>query len=86
MPKVTPIVPITFPVFVDEDAASATLDFASHDDVIATTRWRVPRTLVEAPAMQSRAADARELAILAAKRWRHYRTTHTIAHSLDQLR
>lgn len=86
MPKVTPIVPVVFPVFVDEEPASATLDFANHDDVIATTRWRVPRTLIEAPAMQSRAADARELAMLAAKRWRHYRTTHTIAHSLDQLR
>lgn len=86
MPKVTPIVPVVFPVFVDEELASATLDFANHDDVIATTRWRVPRTLIEAPAMQSRAADARELAMLAAKRWRHYRTTHTIAHSLDQLR
>ena len=86
MPKVTPVIPITFPVFVDEEPASAMLDFANHDDVIATTRWRVPRTLIEAPAMQSRADDARELAMLAAKRWRHYRTTQTIAHSLEQLR
>lgn len=85
MARVAPIVPITFPVFVDEEPMSATLDFASHEDVIATTRWRVPRTLAETPAMQTRAADARELAMLAAKRWRHYRTTHTLAYSLDQL-
>lgn len=86
MARAAPIVPITFPVFVDEEPMSATLDFASHQDVIATTRWRVPRTLAETPAMQTRAADARELAMLAAKRWRHYRRTHTLAHSLDQLR
>ena len=50
------------------------------------TRWRVPRTVVDAPARQSRAADARELAMLAAKRWRHYRTSRTIAYSLAHLR
>jgi hypothetical protein len=86
MPKAASIIPVTFPVFVEEEPKSAVLDFANHNDVIATTRWRMPRTLVESPAMQSRAADARELAMLAAKRWRHYRTTHTIAHSLEQLR
>jgi hypothetical protein len=86
MPEGPPAIPITFPVVLDEAPASVTLDFANHDDVIATTRWRVPRTLEYVPAMQSRATDARELAMLAAKRWRHYRTTHTISHSLEQLR
>jgi hypothetical protein len=85
MSSVTPVLPIDFPVFLGEEPAAATLDFANHYDVIATTRWRVPRTLIEAPAMQARAADARELAMLAAKRWRHYRRTHTLAYSLDQL-
>lgn len=80
-----PSLPISFPVVLDDEPASVTLDFADHEDVIATTRWKVPRALGKVSAMQSRAADARELAMLAAKRWRHYRTTHTIAHSLDQL-
>lgn len=85
MRKAKPAIPIEFAVFLDEEPAAAMLDFANHDDVIATTRWRVPRTMIEAPAMQARAADARELAMLAAKRWRHYRRTHTLAYSLTQL-
>lgn len=47
----------------------------------------MPRLLDEGDvALRFRAADARELAMFAAKRWRHYRTSATTAHSLDQLR
>jgi hypothetical protein len=86
MPEAAAPLPVSFPVFLDDEPVSATLDFASHADVLATTRWRVPRTVLDAPARHSRAADARELAMLAAKRWRHYRTSRTVAYSLAHLR
>jgi hypothetical protein len=86
MSKSAPVIPITFTVARGEEPVEAVLDFAQHEDVISTTRWRVPRMLDEGDlAMRFRAADARELAMLAAKRWRHYRTSATTAHSLDQL-
>ncbi|MFN0079726.1 MAG: hypothetical protein ACKVY0_24950 [Prosthecobacter sp.] len=70
-----PSLPITFPVFLDDRPAIVTLDLADNADVISATRWRVPRELESDPAMQARAADAREFTLLAAKRWRHYRDT-----------
>lgn len=82
--KATPIIPITFAVFHDDEPADVTLDFADHGDVISTTRWRVPT--LDDEAMQTRAADSHEFALLAAKRWRHYRDTETAAHSLADLR
>ena len=86
MSSAAPVIPITFTVVRDEEPAEAVLDFAQHEDVISTTRWRVPRILDEgAAALRFRATDARELAMLAAKRWRHYRISATTAHSLEQL-
>ncbi len=73
--------PITFPVFLEDEPASVTVDFADNADVISATRWRVPRELEGNPAMMARAVDAREFALLAAKRWRHYRDTDAVAHT-----
>ncbi|MFN0075333.1 MAG: hypothetical protein ACKVY0_02550 [Prosthecobacter sp.] len=84
MPRVTPAFPITFAVFHDDEPADATLDFADNADVISTTRWRVPT--LDDETLQTRAADSREFALLAAKRWRHYRDTDSAAHSLADLR
>lgn len=42
MPGTTPVLPISFAVFHDDEPADATLDFADNADVISTTRWRVP--------------------------------------------
>jgi hypothetical protein len=84
MPKVSPIIPITFAVFFDDEPADVTLDFADNADVVSTTRWRVPT--LDDDALRSRAADSREFALLAAKRWRHYRDTDSAAHSLAELR
>lgn len=86
MPKAVPVIPIEFDVIHGEDLAEVTLDFSANSDVMSATRWRVPRKLGNAPDMQSRAADAREFARLAAKRWRHYRDTSTVALSLSDLR
>ena len=83
MPSATPIIPLTLPVVLDDEPRGATLDFADNADVISATRWRVPSLADEA--MQLRAFDAREFALLAAKRWRHYRDTNTAAHSLAEL-
>ena len=83
MLSATPIIPLTLPVVLDDEPRGATLDFADNSDVISATRWRVP-SLADA-AMQLRAFDAREFALLAAKRWRHYRDTNTAAHSLAEL-
>ena len=84
MPKPVTDLPVTFPVLRSEEPAPVTLDFASHADVIAAARWRIPGVLKGT--FQSRAADAREFAILAAKRWRHYRDASTAASSLPALR
>ncbi|MDP1586986.1 MAG: hypothetical protein Q8M07_04555 [Prosthecobacter sp.] len=86
MPIAPPLLPITFPVFLDDRPAIVTLDLADNTDVLSATRWRVPRELEHDPAMQARAADAREFALLAAKRWRHYRDTTAIAQTLPELR
>ena len=86
MPKAAPIVPITFAVLRGDKSANVTLNFADNADVISTTRWRVPSELDDDTLMQSRAADAREFARLAAKRWRHYRDTDTAARSLIELK
>lgn len=86
MPKVTPIIPITFAVSHNEEPVNVMLTFADNKDVMSATRWRVPRELEDDEAMQSRAADAREYALLAAKRWKHYRDTRTAAFSLSELR
>lgn len=85
MPKVRPIIPITFAVSHNDEPANVTLDFGDNRDVMSATRWRVPRELEDDESMQSRAADAREYALLAAKRWKHYRDTKTAAFSLPQL-
>lgn len=84
MSKSAPVIPITFAVFLDDEPADVTLDFADNTDVVSTTRWRVPTLTDES--LQSRAADSREFALLAAKRWRHYRDTDSAAHSLADLR
>jgi hypothetical protein len=84
MSKATPVIPITFAVIHDGGLANVTLSFADNADVTSSTRWRVPNLNDEA--MRTRAADAREFALLAAKRWRHYRDTDTAALSLAQLR
>lgn len=82
MPIASPSpLPIKFPVFLEDEPASVTVDFADNADVISATRWRVPRELEDNPAMLARAVDAREFALLAAKRWRHYRDTDAVAHS-----
>jgi hypothetical protein len=85
MPKVRPIIPITFAVSHNDEPRNVTLDFGDNRDVMSATRWRVPRELEDDESMQARAADAREYALLAAKRWKHYRDTKTAAFSLDQL-
>lgn len=85
MPKVTSAIPIMFDVIRDDELADVTLDFSDNRDVMSATRWRVPRELENVPGMQIRAADAREFAKLAAKRWKHYRDTSTAAFSLPQL-
>jgi hypothetical protein len=84
MPKATPVIPITFAVFFDDEPADVTLDFADNADVVSTTRWRVPT--LDDDALRTRAADSREFALLAAKRWRHYRDTDSAAYSLAELR
>jgi hypothetical protein len=86
MPNTSSIIPITFAVSRDEEPVNVMLTFADNKDVMSATRWRVPRELEEDEAMQSRAADAREYALLAAKRWKHYRDTKTAAFSLSELR
>jgi hypothetical protein len=83
-PSATPIIPITFAVFHDDEPADVTLDFADNADVISTTRWRVPT--LDNVTLQTRAANSREFALLAAKRWRHYRDTDSSAHSLTELK
>jgi len=85
MSEAASIVPITFAVSHNEEPVNVMLTFADNTDVMSATRWRVPRELVEDAAMQARAADAREYALLAAKRWKHYRDTKTAAFSLPQL-
>jgi hypothetical protein len=84
MPKTTSIVPITFAVIHDDQPADVTLDFANNADVVSSTRWRVPS--LGDKDMQARAFDAREFALLAAKRWRHYRDSDCVATSLADLR
>jgi hypothetical protein len=83
MPSKSSPLPITFAVFHNDEPADVTLDFADNADVISTTRWRVPS--LGDYAMQTRAADAREFALLAAKRWRHYRDTDAAALTLADL-
>ncbi len=83
MPATISCFPVTFPVLRSDEPAPVILDFAGNADVAAAARWRVPSSLSGAP--RSRAADAREFAILAAKRWRHYRDTSTAATSLTAL-
>lgn len=83
MPSKSSPLPITFAVFHNDEPADVTLDFADNADVISTTRWRVPN--LDDDAMQARAADAREFALLAAKRWRHYRDTDAAALNLADL-
>lgn len=85
MPKATSIIPITFAVSHNDEPRNVTLDFGDNRDVMSATRWRVPRELEDDEAMQARAADAREYALLAAKRWKHYRDTKTAAFSHAQL-
>lgn len=38
MSDLTSTIPIAFPVVLDDAPASVTLDFATHEDVIATTQ------------------------------------------------
>lgn len=83
MPSKSSPLPITFAVFHNDEPADVTLDFADNSDVVSTTRWRVP--ILDDDAMQTRAADAREFALLAAKRWRHYRDTDAAALTLADL-
>ncbi len=85
MPRTQSIIPITFAVSHNDEPMNVTLTFADNADVMSATRWRVPRELEDDAAMQARAADAREYALLAAKRWKHYRDTKTAAFSLPQL-
>lgn len=79
------IIPITFAVSHNDEPKNVTLDFGDNRDVMSATRWRVPRELEDDESMQARAADAREYALLAAKRWNHYRDTKTAAFNLTQL-
>jgi hypothetical protein len=76
--------PISFAVVHEDEPADALLDFASNDEVNAATRWCVPT--LEDELMRGRADDAREFALLAAKRWRHYRDTDAAATSLAALK
>ena len=84
MPSPPHTIPITFAVIHNEELADVTLDFANNADVVSSTHWRVPR--LEDEDMQARAFDAREFALLAAKRWRHYRDSDCVATSLAELR
>ena len=86
MPKVASAIPVSFDVIHNDELADVTLDFSDNRDVMSATRWRVPRELEDVPGMRARAADAREFARLAAKRWKHYRDTSTAALSLADLR
>ena len=86
MPQRTQQIPIPFAVLRDGKAARVTLDFADNADVSSATKWRIPQELADDLPMQTRAADAREFARLAAKRWRHYRDTDAAAQSLPDLR
>ena len=86
MPRTHSLIPIRFPVLRGNEPATVTLDFAGHEDVIATTHWQVPRSLKRGAATRARAADAREFALFAAKRWRHYRDTGIAARNLPELR
>ncbi len=85
MSHVAPAIPVRFDVIHNDELADATLDFSTNDDVLSAARWRLPRHLVNIPGMRARAADAREFAQLAAKRWKHYRDTRTAAFSFDDL-
>lgn len=85
MPKASSIIPITFAVSHNDEPMNVSLDFGDNRDVMSATRWRVPRELEDEEPMQARAADAREYALLAAKRWKHYRDNKTAAFSLAQL-
>lgn len=38
MPKATPVIPITFAVFLDDEPADVTLDFADNTDVGSISR------------------------------------------------
>lgn len=76
--------PITFTVIHNDLPADAVLGFGSHADVNSATRWRLPT--LDDELMEARAFDAREFALLAAKRWRHYRDTGCAALSLAELR
>lgn len=86
MPAKPPPVPISFAIFRDDEPAIATLEFADNADIMSATRWRVPSELDSDPIMRARAADACEFALLAAKRWRHYRDTSSVARTLGELR
>lgn len=86
MPQLGLPIPIPFAVLRDGRSARVTLDFADNADVSSATKWRLPHELANDLPMQTRAADAREFARLAAKRWRHYRDTGAAAQSLPDLR
>jgi hypothetical protein len=85
MSKASPVIPITFAVSHNDEPRNVTLDFGDNSDVMSATRWRVPRELEDDELMQARAADAREYALLAAKRWKHYRDNKAAAFSLPEL-
>jgi len=63
--------PITFAVSHNDEPVNVALTFADNTDVMSATRWRVPRELEDDEAMQARAADAREYALLAANPGAH---------------
>lgn len=75
--------PVNFAVFHYDTPADARLDFADSADVVSTTRWQMPS--LDDKVMHGRATDSREFALLAAKRWRHYRDTHCAALTLPDL-
>ncbi|WP_395743505.1 hypothetical protein [Prosthecobacter sp.] len=83
MPQFKSLLPVRFAVLHSGEPAEVTLNFANNTDVALTTRWRVPQ--LADPVMRSRAADSREFALLAAKRWRHYRDIHNTARSIAEL-
>ena len=83
MSKPRSVIPIKFAVFRDSEPAEVALSFPAEADIISTTRWRVPS--LNDQAMRSRASDSREFALLAAKRWRHYRDTDTAVYSVAEL-
>jgi len=86
MPAKPPPVPISFAIFRDDEPVIATLEFAGNADIMSATRWHVPSELDDDPLMRARAADACEFALLAAKRWRHYRDTSSVALTLGELK